>query len=114
MNMYYQAYRNTGEIETVHRNLTGAKFTFAVPSYVYDAGVTDFADLAKYADNFHRKMYGIEPGSNEVMLDIVAKNALGLGEWNVVESSEQGMLAQVKKWSVKKTGSCFRPGLHIL
>lgn len=31
------------------------------------------------------------------MLDIVGKNAFGLGGWKVVESSEQGMLAQVKK-----------------
>lgn len=42
-------------------------------------------------------MYGIEPGSNDIMLDIVAKDAFGLGGWKVVESSEQGMLARVKK-----------------
>lgn len=97
METYYQAYRDTGEIETVHQNLEGAKFTFAVPKYVHEAGVTDFSHLAENADKFDNHMYGIEPGSNEIMLDIVGKDAFGLGSWKVVESSEQGMLAQVKK-----------------
>ncbi len=97
METYYQAYRDTGEIETVHQNLEGAKFTFAVPKYVHDAGVTDFSHLVENADKFDSQMYGIEPGSNEIMLDIVGKDAFGLGGWKVVESSEQGMLAQVKK-----------------
>ena len=90
-----KSYREKGSVETVHQNLEGAKFTFAVPKYVHEAGVRDFADLAKHADKFDRSMYGIEAGSNEIMLDIVAKNAFGLGDWDVVESSEQGMLAQV-------------------
>ena len=95
METYYKSYREKGSVETVHQNLEGAKFTFAVPKYVHEAGVRDFADLAKHADKFDRSMYGIEAGSNEIMLDIVAKNAFGLGDWDVVESSEQGMLAQV-------------------
>lgn len=95
METYFNAYRDTGTIETIHQNLEGAKFTFAVPSYVYEAGVTTFADLDKHADKFGRKLYGIEPGSNEIMLEIIRKNAFGLGDWEVVESSEQGMLAQV-------------------
>lgn len=56
METYYQAYRDSGEIETVHQNLEGAKFTFAVPKYVYDAGVTDFSDLAANADKFKSQM----------------------------------------------------------
>ncbi|SFE98519.1 glycine betaine/proline transport system substrate-binding protein [Sulfitobacter brevis] len=97
MESYFQAYRESGNIETVHQNLEGAKFTFAVPKYVYDAGVTDFADLASHADKFGSQMYGIEPGSNDVMLGIVEADAFGLSGWKVVESSEQGMLAQVKR-----------------
>ena len=97
METYYQAYRDSGDIETVHQNLEGAKFTFAVPSYVHAAGVTDFSDLAEHADQFGSVLYGIEPGSNEIMLDIVAQNSFGLGDWSVVESSEQGMLAQVSR-----------------
>ncbi len=35
----------SGKVEVLAKNLTGAKFTLAVPSYVADAGVTDFKDL---------------------------------------------------------------------
>ncbi|WP_424944655.1 choline ABC transporter substrate-binding protein [Aliiroseovarius crassostreae] len=107
METYYQAYRDTGEIETVHQNLEGAKFTFAVPKYVYDAGVTDFAHLSEHAEKFDSQLYGIEPGSNEIMLDVVGKDAFGLGGWKVVESSEQGMLAQVKRSARKEDWLVF-------
>ncbi len=107
METYYAKYREAGSVETIHQNLTGAKFTFAVPKYVYDAGVTDFSDLAANADKFDHKMYGIEPGSNEVMLDIVKKDAFGLGDWKVVESSEQGMLAQLARFEKNKDWMVF-------
>jgi glycine betaine/proline transport system substrate-binding protein len=94
---YYKPYKTDGSVETVHQNLTGAKFTFAVPHYVYEAGIHDFADLAKHADQFDHKMYGIEPGSNQIMQDIIKQNAFGLGDWKLVESSEQGMLAEVRR-----------------
>ena len=98
METYFNAYRDTGEIETIHTNLEGAKFTWAVPSYVHEAGVTSFADLAAQEDKFGGKLYGIEPGSNDIMLEIVEKDEFGLGDWDVVESSEQGMLAQVSRF----------------
>lgn len=107
MQTYFDAYRDTGTIETVHTNLEGAKFTFAVPAYVHEAGVTSFADLDKHADKFDRKLYGIEPGSNEIMLDIIRKDAFGLGDWDVVESSEQGMLAQVERAERRKEWIVF-------
>jgi glycine betaine/proline transport system substrate-binding protein len=107
MQTYFDAYRDTGTIETVHTNLEGAKFTFAVPTYVHAAGVTSFADLDAHADNFDRKLYGIEPGSNEIMLDIIRKDAFGLGDWEVVESSEQGMLAQVERAERRKEWIVF-------
>ena len=97
METYYASYRNDGSVETLKQNLEGAKYTFAVPQYAYDAGVHDFADLAKHAEKFDRKMYGIEPGSNTIMEQIVKENRFDLGDWELVESSEQGMLQQVKK-----------------
>ena len=51
-----------GSLEVVRVNLPGAKFTLAVPGYVADAGVKTFADLAKFADKFDKKIYGIESG----------------------------------------------------
>ncbi|MFT3998592.1 MAG: choline ABC transporter substrate-binding protein [Rhizobium sp.] len=94
---YYKPFKADGSVETVATNLKGAKYTFAVPTYVWDAGVKDFADLQKFSDRFGKKLYGIEPGSNQLMLDAVADPALGLKGWDVVESSEQGMLAQVQR-----------------
>ncbi len=76
-------------------NLEGAKYTFAVPTYVWEAGVKDFSDLHKFADKFGKKMYGIEPGSNQLMMDAIADPSLGLDGWQVVESSEAGMLSEV-------------------
>ncbi|MDF4861787.1 glycine betaine ABC transporter substrate-binding protein, partial [Vibrio parahaemolyticus] len=52
-------YRDAGTVETVRANLVGAKYTLAVPKYVYDAGVTNFADLVKHADKFKDRIYGI-------------------------------------------------------
>jgi glycine betaine/proline transport system substrate-binding protein len=94
---YYEASKKDGSVETVHTNLEGAKYTFAVPQYAYDAGVHDIADLAKFADKFEKKMYGIEPGSNQLMFDIIKDPKFNLAGWQVVESSEQGMLAEVKR-----------------
>jgi glycine betaine/proline transport system substrate-binding protein len=92
---YFEPYKKDGLIENVRLNLTGAKFTFAVPTYVWEAGVKDFSDLHKFADKFGKKMYGIEPGSNKLMMDAIADPSLGLDGWQVVESSEAGMLSEV-------------------
>jgi glycine betaine/proline transport system substrate-binding protein len=95
-------------VEVLGANLTGAKYTFAVPKYVADSGVKDFADLQKYPDKFQKVIYGIEPGNNanRMILDMIQKGEFGLSDWKLVESSEQGMLTQVeravreKKWIV--------------
>jgi glycine betaine/proline transport system substrate-binding protein len=87
-------------VESISTNLPeGAKYTLAVPQYVYDAGVKDFADISKHADKFDNKIYGIEPGNdgNRLIQDMIDKDAFGLKDFEVVESSEQGMLAQVAK-----------------
>ena len=59
----------------------------------------DFADISKHADKFDSKIYGIEPGNdgNRLIQDMIDKDAFGLKGFEVVESSEQGMLAQVAK-----------------
>ncbi|MFB9127216.1 choline ABC transporter substrate-binding protein [Paraburkholderia dipogonis] len=95
-------------IEVVHPNLSNAKFTLAVPDYVAAAGIHSFEDLAKNADKFDSKIYGIEPGApaNQNIKKMVDDKAFGLGSWKLVESSETGMLTQVeravrdKKWIV--------------
>lgn len=97
MQTYAAPYEADGSVERVNVNLEGAKYTFAVPAFVAEAGVKDFKDLAKFADQFDKKLYGIEPGSNQLMLDVIADPAFGLDDWEVVESSEAGMLAQVER-----------------
>jgi glycine betaine/proline transport system substrate-binding protein len=94
-----QPFLDDKSVETVRANLEGAKYTLAVPKAAFDAGVKSFADLASHADQFGSEIYGIEPGNdgNRLIQDIIDKNAFDLGSWKIVESSEQGMLAQVDR-----------------
>ncbi|QCP49084.1 choline ABC transporter substrate-binding protein [Trinickia violacea] len=80
-------------------NLTGAKFTLAVPDYVYQGGLKTFADLAKYADKLQYRIYGIEPGNdgNQLIDKMIKTNKDGIGKFKLVESSEAGMLVQVNR-----------------
>ncbi len=94
----YKEFFDDGSVEVLGQNLAGAKFTLAVPKYVSDAGVTSFGDLAAYADKFESKIYAIEPGSNQPLLDMVAEGRHGLAGWEIVESSEAGMLTQVQRF----------------
>ena len=104
-----KSYRDDGSVERVRANLQGAKYTFAVPKYVHDAGLKDFADIAKYQDKLDGKIYGIEPGNdgNRLIQDMIDKDAFKLGGWKLVESSEQGMLSQVRRAVRKKEWIVF-------
>jgi glycine betaine/proline transport system substrate-binding protein len=80
-------------------NLEGAKYTLAVPTYTFDAGLKSFQDIAKFKDKLGGKIYGIEPGNdgNRLILGMIDKDQFGLKGFELVESSEQGMLAQVER-----------------
>tara|TARA_R110002124_G_scaffold53247_1_gene152676 strand:- start:6700 stop:7629 length:930 start_codon:yes stop_codon:yes gene_type:complete len=90
-------YLKSGEIEKVATNLTGTNYTLAVPEYTYDKGLTDYADIADFRDELDGEIYGIEPGNegNAYLIGLAEANTFGLEGFKVVESSEQGMLAQV-------------------
>jgi len=92
-------YRENGSVETLTVNLEGAKYTLAVPDYVAAAGLKSFRDIAKFKDKLDGKIYGIEPGNdgNRLIQGMIDKNAFGLKGFKLVESSEQGMLAQVAR-----------------
>ena len=94
-----QPYLDSGEIEQVAVNLEGTIYTLATPKYAYDAGLKSFADIAKFADALDGKIYGIEPGNegNAYLIGLTEQDTHGLGALEVVESSEQGMLAQVRR-----------------
>ncbi|PIB56862.1 choline ABC transporter substrate-binding protein [Pseudomonas sp. 2995-1] len=100
---FYDKFVANGDVVQLAKNLDGTEFTLAVPDYVWDAGVHDFADLNKFADKFDKKIYGIGSGApaNISLQEIIKKNDFDLGQWKLVESSEQAMLAEVSR-AVKK------------
>jgi glycine betaine/proline transport system substrate-binding protein len=103
----YKSYFDEGSVEVLGVNLEGAKYTLAVPQYVADQGIKSFDDLASHADKFGRKIYGIEAGSNKPLLDMVAANRHGLGDWQIIESSEAAMLTQVSNSVADKSWVVF-------
>jgi glycine betaine/proline transport system substrate-binding protein len=94
-----RAYVADGSIDVLGPNLTGAKYTLAVPSYTYDAGLKSFADIQRFAPQLKSSIYGIEAGNdgNRLILSMLKQNLFGLGEFKLIESSEQGMLAEVER-----------------
>ncbi|MGO1463187.1 MAG: glycine betaine ABC transporter substrate-binding protein [Marinobacter sp.] len=93
-----QPYLKSGSVEVFGKNLKGAKYTLAVPTYVYEAGVQSFADIARFKDKFENELYGLERGNdgNALLLDIIAKNDFALGQFSLMELPERLMLHQVK------------------
>jgi glycine betaine/proline transport system substrate-binding protein len=94
-----QPYLDDHSIEVVRENLTGAKYTLAVPAYAYEDGLRDFADIRRFATQLNSTIYGIEAGNdgNRHILNMIKQNDYGLGGFHLVESSEQGMLAEVAR-----------------
>ncbi len=92
-------YREAGTVDTVRENLEGAKYTLATNAAGAALGIADFADIAGQAEALDSEIYGIEPGNdgNRLILDMIEADAFGLSGFEVVESSEQGMLAQVAR-----------------
>jgi len=92
-------YDEDGSITVVGPMLEGAKYTLATTDYAYEAGLHDFADVQKFAEATEHRIYGIEPGNdgNRMLLELIKENRFGLGGFQVVESSEQGMLAEVER-----------------
>jgi glycine betaine/proline transport system substrate-binding protein len=74
-----------------------------------DAGLTDFAKIAEFSDQLDGKIYGIEPGNdgNRLIQGMIDANAYGLGGFQMVESSEQGMLAQAARAERQGEGIVF-------
>lgn len=94
-----KAYREDASVETLGANLEGAKYTLAVNQSLYDAGLHDFTDIYKFKDKLDGKIYGIEPGNdgNRHIQDMLKDPKFKLDGFELVESSEAGMLSQVAK-----------------
>ncbi|PMY54558.1 MULTISPECIES: choline ABC transporter substrate-binding protein [Pseudomonas] len=104
---FYDKFVANGDVTQLAKNLDGTEFTLAVPDYVWDAGVHNFNDLNKYAElhpkEVDKKIYGIGSGApaNISLQEIIKKNDFEMGQWKLIESSEQAMLAEVSR-AVKK------------
>ncbi|MGG5290534.1 choline ABC transporter substrate-binding protein [Pseudomonas shirazensis] len=90
-------------------SLNDARATLAVPKYLADQGLQSFADIHKFEKQLGGKIYGIEPGSgaNTQIKAMIAKNQFGLGKFQLVESSEAGMLAAVDRAVRRKEAVLF-------
>ena len=90
-------YREAKTVDTVRTNLEGAKYTLATNEAGAALGIKDFKDIAAQKEALEGKIYGIEPGNdgNRLISDMIASGPFGLDGFEVVESSEQGMLAEV-------------------
>ncbi|PID44047.1 MAG: glycine/betaine ABC transporter substrate-binding protein [Proteobacteria bacterium] len=102
-------YREDKSVETLVKNLEGAKYTLATNEVGAKLGIKNFTDIAKHRDALGGKIYGIEPGNdgNRLIQGMIDKGSFDLKKFKLVESSEQGMLAQVARASRKKKPVVF-------
>ncbi len=94
-----QPYLDEKTVDSLGVNLEGAKYTLATNAKGVELGIKDFGDIGKHKDELDGKIYGIEPGNdgNRLVMTLIEKNEMGMGGLELVESSEQGMLAQVAR-----------------
>lgn len=85
--------------KSIQPNLTGAKYTLAVPNYLAEEGLRSFQDIARFKDQLQSKIYAIEPGSggNTRLKSMVAKGQYGLGDFKLIESGETAMRMEVAR-----------------
>ncbi len=105
-----ESFVKAGDIKVLETpNLTGAKYTLAVPTYLYDKGLKTFADIAKFEKELDGKIYGIEPGNdgNALIAGMIKGNKFGVGKFKMVESSEAGMLVAAQKAIKANKGIVF-------
>jgi len=94
-----QPYLDDSSVETIGQNLEGAGYGLVVPTYVAEAGVKSLGDIGAHAEEFDSKIYGIEPGNdgNRIVLGMIEDPANNLQGFELVESSEAGMLSQAER-----------------
>lgn len=95
----FEPYQEKGTIEKVRVNLEDVVWRTGVPEYVWEAGIRSHEDLAEHADKFEHKWYGLEAGSsgNDIMQEAIENDIYDLGDWEVITSSEAGMMSAVER-----------------
>ena len=105
-----QPFIQAGQVKVLEpANLVGARYSLAVPQYLYDKGLRDFADIARFEKDLQGKIHGIEPGSdgNALIAGMIRDGAFGLKKFQLVESSEIGMLTQAHRAVLGKKAIVF-------
>ena len=92
-------YLDDKSVEQIGTNLEGAGYGLVVPQYVADAGVKSLTDLGANAEKFGGKIYGIEAGNdgNRIIQTMIDDEKNNLKSFQLVESSEAGMLTEAEK-----------------
>jgi glycine betaine/proline transport system substrate-binding protein len=106
-----QPYLDDKSVEVIGTNLTGAESSLAVPKYVADAGVKSFKDLPANKDKFNGNIYGFEAGNdvNRHIQQLLADPKNHLEGWQIVESSEAGMVTEAEQAIKNKEWIVFAP-----
>ncbi len=104
-----EKYFKKGTVVNFIANMPGAKYTLAAPSYVVDGGLKNFSQLTKYGEKLDWKIYGIEEGNdgNQIIQEMIDKNMFGMKKFELIPSSEAGMLSQVQSFVKKKKWIVF-------
>jgi glycine betaine/proline transport system substrate-binding protein len=102
-------YIDDKSVEVLGVNLDNAGYGLVVPDYVADAGVKSLKDLPAHKDEFDGKIYGIEAGNdgNRIISTMISKPENKLEGFELVESSEAGMLTEAEKDMKKKKWIVF-------
>ncbi len=102
-------YFENGTVIQYCKNMPGAKYTLAVPSYCIEMGLKDFSDIAKFGEELDWKIYGIEAGNdgNKIIHKMIDNDMFNLGKFKLVPSSEMAMLAQVQSYAREKKPIVF-------
>ncbi len=87
--------KSSGVLINVANNVDGAQMTLAVPEYLYENGIQSFADLDERRDLFDGEIHGFGAGSaaSEILHNAIDNDTWGLADWQVVDTSEVGMLS---------------------
>jgi glycine betaine/proline transport system substrate-binding protein len=91
-------YDDDKSIDVIGPNLQGAKYTLAVPHYLWARGLHDFQDVAKFGRQLGFKIYGLEAGNegNQHLRQLIGDKRFGFDAFTLVEESEPHLLAHLR------------------
>ncbi|ACV69136.1 ABC transporter substrate-binding protein [Desulfohalobium retbaense] len=105
----FEPLKEKGAIDVININLDDAMTGFAVPTYVWEAGIHSVADLAPNADKFDSTLHTIEVGSgmHTTTEEMVKNDVASLGDWELASSTTPAMLTEVNEKTKSKEWVVF-------